>query len=383
MRRFSSVLGLFLATLLGAQAPAPDPSWGRQTPNFWTLEQRDVGFRAMEKVYPTKTVPVGYSVHVFPKGKPLVLNLNVREYMKAERASGLIVVHKDAIRLEEYADNFGASGHWESFSIAKSITSTLVGAAVADGFIQSIDDKVSKYVKGLKDSAYDDVTIRQLLTMTSGVKWNENYEDPSSDAVRLRLHKPEPGADVTVSYMRQLPRAFPPGEKFAYKTGEAELTGVLVSQATGKPLSRYLAEKIWIPYGMEAPAYWELNESGAEMGGCCLSANVRDYARFGQFILDGGRAGGRPVLPADWLGRATAKQVDIGAQGRGYGYLWWTNDDGSFQAVGIYGQSIFIDPKRQLAIATTADWPAASDRALGTARAKFFKAVQAAVDAGN
>ena len=334
----------------------------------------------MEKVYATDSVSVGSKVHSFREGKPLRLKLDVSEYMKSERASGLLVVHRDAIRLEKYSLNYGPTAHWESFSVAKSITSTLVGAAVQDGFIHSVDDSVSKYIPGLRGSVYDNVTVRQLLTMTSGVQWNEDYLDPNSDAVRLRLYQPERGADVTVSYMRRLTRAFAPGEKWVYKTGETNLVGVLVSQATGKSLSRYLAEKIWMPYGMERPAYWELDQSGKAMGGCCLSATLRDYARFGQFILGGAKIDGHSVAPPDWLPSATRKQVDIGSPGRGYGYQWWTNDDGSFLAIGIFGQSVFIDPKRELVIATNGNWPAATDNTLGAARFAFFRAVQAALD---
>ena len=175
--------------------------------------------------------------------------------------------------------------------------------------------------------------------MTSGVKWNEDYLNPESDAVQLRLHRPAAGVDATVSYMRQLPRESPPGAKWVYKTGETNLVGVLVSQATGKSLSTYLAEKIWKPYGMERPAEWELDDSGAEMGGCCLSASLRDYARFGQFVLGGAMVAGKPTIPGYWLGQATSKQVDIGSPGRGYGYQWWTNDEGSFQAVGIFASA--------------------------------------------
>ncbi|MGH7865786.1 MAG: serine hydrolase [Candidatus Binataceae bacterium] len=134
---------------------------------------------------------------------------------------------------------------------------------------------------------------------------------------------------------------------------------------------------------MEQSAYWNLTASGLEMGGCCLSVNLRDYARFGQFILDGAKIGGRSIVPADWLGQATTKQVDISVQGRGYGYQWWTIDDGTFEARGIFGQSIFIDPIRRLVIATIGNWPTPTDAAtLSPARAAFFRAVQADIDAG-
>ena len=133
---------------------------------------------------------------------------------------------------------------------------------------------------------------------------------------------------------------------------------------------------------MEQSAKWELDDSAAEMGGVCFSASLRDYARFGQFILGDATIAGKSIVPTDWLSQATSKQVDIGSPGRGYGYQWWTNDDGSFQAVGIFGQCIFIDPHRQLVIATNANWPTATDATLALGRSTFFKAVQAAIDAG-
>lgn len=372
----------FAATLVCVPLLGQQPSWGAKTPNFWSLEQRDAGFRQMEKVYKTHRVSAGKSAYRFRIGMPLRIGVDVVRFMASQRASGLIVVQENNIRIEKYALGYGSAGHWESFSVAKSITSTLLGAAVQDGFIHSLNDTVATYVPGLKGSAYDNVSIRQLLTMTSGVKWNEDYLNPESDAVRLRLYRPEPGTDVTVSYMSRLPREFPPGAKWVYKTGETNLVGVLVSQATGKPLSTYLAEKIWKRYGMEESAEWELDDSGAEMGGCCLSASLRDYARFGRFILGGAMIAGRSIVPADWLSHATSKQVDIGSPGRGYGYQWWTNDDGSFQAVGIFGQCIFIDPHRQLVIVMSANWPNATDAALAISRTAFFNAVQSAIDAG-
>ncbi len=259
----------------------------------------------------------------------------------------------------------------------------MVGAAIKDGYIKSIDDKVSDYIPDLKGSVYDDVTIKQLLTMTSGVKWNEDYGDPKSDVALFNSHKAEPGVNVTVSYMRKLKREVPPGTKWVYKTGETNLIGVLVSSATKKNLSDYLSEKIWRPFGMERDASWLLGSTGQEISGCCLQASTRDFARFGLFILGGGMAAGKPVLPEGWIAAATTKQADIGEAGYGYGYQWWTMDDGSYAARGIFGQGIFINPKRKLIIASNSNWPKASDRQ-GANQAKkrlaFFKQVQLAID---
>jgi CubicO group peptidase (beta-lactamase class C family) len=349
---------------------------------FWTQDQRDAAFRATEKVTQVNTIHAGGQVHPLGQGKPLKISMDLAAYMASQRNAGLVIVQNGKIRFEKYALDYGPEGRWTSFSVAKSLTSSLVGAAIKDGYIKSLDDKVSRYIPGLRGSAYDDVSVRQLLTMTSGVKWNEDYTDRNSDVALFDRQPPEPGEDITVSYMKKLPREAPADSKWVYKTGETNLIGVLVSSATGKTLSAYLSEKIWKPYGMEGDAIWMLGRTGHEIAGCCISARLRDYARFGMFILGGGKAGGNEVLPADWLPHATTKQADIGQPGRGYGYQWWTNDDGSFAAQGIFGQGIFIDPARKLVIASNGNWPTATDpEGVGKQREEMYRAVQKAIDA--
>jgi CubicO group peptidase (beta-lactamase class C family) len=352
---------------------------------FWTVPQRDAAFRALDSIpvlSESNVIASGDTVLPLPLGNPLSIATSIDTYMAEQRTASLIIIQDGAVRLEKYGLEFGAQGRWTSFSVAKSFTSTLVGAAIKDGFINNIDDKVSDYIPDLKGSVYDDVSIQQLLTMTSGVKWNEDYEDKNSDVARFNEHKAEPGVDVTVSYLRKLTREAPAGKKWVYKTGETNLIGVLVSSATNKKLSDYLSEKIWAPFGMEQDASWLLGGTGHEIGGCCIQASTRDFARFGLFMLGGARVDGEAVLPDDWISPATTKQADIGLPGKGYGYQWWTYDDGSFAAQGIFGQGIFIDPKRQLVIASNSNWPKATDsKTVGTQREAFYKAVQAAVDA--
>jgi CubicO group peptidase (beta-lactamase class C family) len=352
---------------------------------FWTIPQRDAAFRALDALpalAKSNIIEAGDDVYPMPKGAPIKMSTDVDAYMKAQRTAGLVIVQGGKVRLEKYGLDFTAQGKWTSFSVAKSFTSTLVGAAIKDGHIKSIDDKVSVYIPDLKGSVYDDVSVKQLLTMTSGVKWNEDYEDKNSDVARFNDHKAEPGIDVTVSYMRTLKREAPAGSKWVYKTGETNLIGVLVSSAAKKKLSDYLSEKIWTPFGMEQDATWLLGSTGHEIGGCCIQASTRDFARFGVFILGGGKVAGKSIVPDDWLAPATSKQADIGAPGKGYGYQWWTYDDGSFAAQGIFGQGIFIDPKRDLVIASNSNWPKATDPdTVGAAREAFYKSVQIAVDA--
>ncbi|MFA7504876.1 MAG: serine hydrolase [Burkholderiaceae bacterium] len=352
---------------------------------FWNREQRDAAFRALDRLpvlAKSRVIPAGDSPRPLPPGPPLELPIDIDTYMAGQRSSALLVLHDGKLRLERYGLGFDADGRWTSFSVAKSITSILVGAALRDGAIRSMDDKVSDYIADMKGSAYDDVTIRQLLTMTSGVQWDETYDDPESDVARFNKHEPEPGVDALASYLRQLPRAAPAGAVWNYSTGETNLVGLLVSEATGKPLSDYLSEKIWIPAGMEQRATWILSRTGHEISGCCIQAATRDFARFGLFILDGARAGGSSIVPEGWLAEATTRQADIGRPGRGYGYQWWTFDDGSFAARGIFGQGLFIDPKRRIVIASNANWAGgARDPVADKARDDFYRAAQAAVDA--
>jgi CubicO group peptidase (beta-lactamase class C family) len=350
---------------------------------FWSIPQRDAAFRTMDRLpvlAKANIIEAGDKVYPLSKGAEFKSGVDVDAYMKAQRTAGLVIIQDGKIRLEKYGLDFDGNGKWTSFSVAKSLTSTMVGAAIKDGYIKSLDDKVTQYIPEMKGSAYDDVTIAQLLTMTSGIKWNEDYEDPKSDVARFNEHQAEPGIDVTVSYMRKLPREAPAGTKWVYKTGETNLIGVLVSKATGKKLSDYLSEKVWAPFGMEQDASWLLGSSGHEISGCCIQASTRDYARFGMFILGGGVVNGKSILPDGWIASATTKQADIGAPGRGYGYQWWTYDDGSYAAQGIFGQGIFIDPKRKLVIASNSNWPRAVDPAGQDGREVFYKAVQKALD---
>ena len=349
---------------------------------FWDQDQRDAAFRALDQlplIAKSRVIEAGDNVLPLPAGEPLELPLDLDAYMAQQRSAAIVILIDGKVVLERYGLGFGPEGRWTSFSVAKSLTSTLVGAAIRDGKIRSLDDKVSEYIADLRGSEYDDVTIRQLLTMTSGVAWNEDYDDPNSDAAKFNGHEPTPGMDATVSYMRGLRREAPAGTKWLYKTGETNLLGVLVSEATGEPLAEYLSRKIWAPFGMQQDASWILGSTGHEIAGCCIQAATRDMARFGLFVLGGGVG----VVPEGWFAEAGAQQVATDRPGRGYGYQWWTYDGGAFSAGGIFGQGIFIDPARNLVIASNANWVSATDQPSAEARDAFYRAVQAAVDARN
>jgi CubicO group peptidase (beta-lactamase class C family) len=375
MRRYAF---LALVPLLGAQ----DPSWSEESSLFWPQSKRDLAYRNIEKVYSHRVVKAGARPHRFGAAAALRIDVNIDAYIASQHIAGLIIVHRNRIVLERYARGYNAEGRWLSQSVAKSVTSLLVGAVIQDKLIASVDDPVVKYLPDMKGSAYDGVTLRHLLTMTSGAKWNEDYTDLNSDTAQFGRQEPEPGLDLVVSIMRKLPREAPPGTKWAYKTGETHLIGALLRRVTGQPLADYLSAKIWKPYGMERDAIWQTMKTGGEFSGCCMAISLRDYARIGQFILDGGKANGRQVIDPAHLKSATSKQAGIGIPGRGYGYQWWTLDDGSFHASGIFGQSLFIDPRRQLVVATSGNWPTAVDREiLQPARFAFWRQIQNQVQA--
>jgi CubicO group peptidase (beta-lactamase class C family) len=350
---------------------------------LWKQGQRDAAFRALDRLpvlaRAARVTPSPAPLPL-PAGQPLAIP-GIDEYMADQRSAGIVIVQDGRIRFERYGLDFDSTGRWTSFSVAKSFTSTLMGAAIQDGAIRSLDDTVSHYIPDLRGSAYDDVSIRQLLTMSSGVRWNEDYEDPNADVARFNNAKPAPGMDATVSYMRTLPRAHPAGTVWHYNTGETNLIGVLVSSAVGKPLAQYLEEKIWHPAGMQSEATWLLGKTGHEIAGCCLQASTRDFARLGLFVLANGNVGGTQIVPEQWFAEATTKQQDIGEPGRGYGFQWWTYDDGAVSAQGIFGQGIFIDPARQLVIASNANWPRASLGPQPAAREAFYQQVRALIDA--
>jgi len=349
---------------------------------FWEQSQREVAFKMMDKVpwmVKSRSIQPSVTVRDLPEGKPLTFNVDMDDFFVKQQLAGALILHHGRVRYERYGLGLSTEKRWTSFSVAKSITSSLVGIAIKQGHIKSLDDKVSDYVKGLKGSAYDSVTVEQLLTMTSGVQWNEDYDDPKSDVAKFGTHESDDGLSSIVSYMKNLPRAYPAGEKWQYSTGETNLIGVLVTEATERTLSQYLTETIWQPFGMENKASWLLSPDGQEMSGCCIQASLRDFARYGLFVLEDGKVNNESIVPKGWFAAATKDQVNIDPQ-RGYGFQWWTFADGSFTARGIFGQTIFIDPQRQLVVAFNGNWQNATETELNKQRFEFIEKVRNQID---
>ena len=388
----SSILCVLISVIVLASASSSlaqgitNPDSLSKNPFGWNQEEREFGFSHFDQVFKTRDVPRGNKVHELPQGIAIPAfskggqkEKELDAFMKEQKVAGLLILQDGKIRMERYALGFSEAGRWTSQSVAKSVTSTLVGAAIKDGCIKSIDDYVVNYIPDLKGSAYEKVTIRHLLTMTTGVRWKESYTDSNSDIVKFYVQPVEPGIDETVSYMRRLPSEAEPGKKWVYKTGETHLLGVLVSAATGQTLSGYLSSKIWIPYGMEQKATWNLGRTNQELAGCCLQMKLRDFGRFGQFILEGACIDGKSIVPDGWLQAATHMQIPLWP-GWGYGYQWWTLNDGTFRAMGIHGQMIDIDPARQLVVVLNSAWPEAENFKRQVAVENFLRAIAGEID---
>lgn len=324
----------------------------------WTPEQQRDGYANMDRVFPTRVISRERrdALPAFPLPVELrdLSQVNafgmytIEDFRKRYNVAGMLVIKRGKIVYEHYAHGHGPTTRWTSWSVAKSVVSLLVGAALHDGFIRSLDDALSDYVHALGKGPYAQVTIRNLLEMKSGVSWNEDYLDPQSDVSRLGL-RARRDASGLIEFMNAKERIGEPGASFNYNTGETYLLGLVVRAAISNNLASYLSRTIWSRFAMESDGYWMLDaEHGDELGGCCMSATLRDYGRLGLFALRNGRLlDGTPALADGYAEQATRRD------GSPYGYLWWLNS-GSFSARGIYGQEIRVFPADDLVIVTNA-----------------------------
>jgi CubicO group peptidase (beta-lactamase class C family) len=363
----SVLVAASLAWQLFAHAEALNPHAGepigtvRQVYDGTLLPDVQVNtFRNIERLFPTRVVKSGQNTFPLPQRRKQLENFHftsrgkqydLYDFLSLNRIGGLLVVKAGEIAYEKYFLGNGADTRWMSMSVVKSMTATLVGMAVKDGHIKSIDDPLTAYLPQFAGTAYDGVSVRNLLQMASGVAWNETYTDPASDrrAMLEAQIAQRPGAILEL--MARLDRATEPGTRWNYSTGETQVVGALVAAATGRTLADYLAEKIWIPFGMQRDATWWLDSpQGLEIGGSGLSATLRDYARFGLFMLNGGVIDGAQTLPEGWIEAATTPKI-VGGKRVDYGFMWWPLDHGAYAAIGIFGQFVYVNPGKELVIA--------------------------------
>lgn len=345
-------------------------------------------FRNIDRLFPTRTVEAGGEAFPLPDAGRQLQNFrfmsrgkeyDLYDYLSLNRVSGLLVVKDGGVVFEQYYLGNTRDTRWMSMSVVKSITATLVGIAIQDGFIRSIDDPLTDYLPQFAGSAYDGVTVRNLLQMASGVAWNETYTDAGSDrrAMLEAQISQQPGSILDL--MASLDRDAEPGSRWNYSTGETQVVGALVAAATGQHVADYLAQKIWTPFGMETDASWWLDApDGMEIGGSGLSATLRDYARFGMYMLGGGVVNGKATLPAGWIEAATTPKTVAGER-VDYGYMWWPLERDAYAAIGIFGQFVYVEPGADLVVAM---W-SAQPKPVGTDAIdeyEFFKALSLALE---
>lgn len=283
------------------------------------------------------------------------------DYLSRHRTTGLLILKDDMILAERYQYDRRPEHRMASYSMAKTIMAMLVGIALSDGSIRSLDDRAEQYVPALTGSPYGETPIRHLLTMSSGVRFTEHYsgtDDVATLARRSLLGESDGGA-ATVAPFRTRDRPF--GERFAYASGETQVLGLVVRAAIGKPLADYLSERIWQPMGAEADASWILDKSGHEVTFIGVNATVRDWARLGILLANDGALDGRQIIPAGWVRAATtppAKQFEPWNTGRffGYGYQTWIvpGPRRQFMLRGLRGQCLVVDPEAKLVMVHTA-----------------------------
>jgi CubicO group peptidase (beta-lactamase class C family) len=351
-------------------------------------------FRHIDRLFPVRVVKHGPNVLALPAAaKPLTRvefsccgkTYDLIDYMALNRVTALLMLKDGKIAYEDYEMGNSEKTRWMSMSMVKTITSSLMGAAIQDGYIKSIDDPITQYVAKLQGSAYDGVSIRYLLQMASGVKWDETYTNPASDRRRMLEAQIAQRPGAIMDLMAKLPRAGAPGTIWNYSTGETFVAGAVVRAAVGRPLAQYLSERIWTKAGMESDATWWLESpDGLEIGGSGLSATLRDYGRFGLFLMNGGVAGGEKILPEGWV-RDAGSSKRIGGKVVDYGYMIWpfsaspgSTNQGAFQALGIYGQHIYVNPRERVVIVVWSALPKPTGKEV-IADQDFFAAATAAL----
>lgn len=342
---------------------------------MWPPCLQSHGYRIVDQLFATRTIHRGRA-HALPRGTEAQVSvpvgeqqLSLSQYMDSNNVAGLLAIRSDEVVLECYGLGLRAEDRWSTMSTVKSMTAMLVGAAVGDGAIANIDDPVVRYLQTLKGSVYEDVTVRHLMTMSSGVAWSEDYGDRDSDVNRYSrsLAAKTPGG--VLALMRGLQRAEPAGTTWRYNTGDTYVLGALLASATCQPLAEYMSERIWRPCGMEFDGYYTLeSEGGTEIGGSRAGMALRDIGRFARLVMNDGRCDGLRVLPAGWVEAAATPAFELPTEAAlsphrrtlgltAYGYSWWLDNDGGMWALGHSGQRIYVNRFERLAVVQLAVYP--------------------------
>jgi hypothetical protein len=337
--------------------------------NLYSGEPQHEVFPRLKEMLPTSTMMPAAKAFQFPEGERIALPVGfefenasqtTEAFIKATDTSALLVLKAGKIRFEEYWLTGGRDVHWISWSVAKSFLATLVGIAIEEGFIESIDLPITHYATSLKGSAYDGVSIKNALQMSSGARWNEDYSDPKSDVHRLGAAMA--GATSLATFVASIEQETEPGSLCQYNSADTQALGMMLVAATGRSIASYMQEKLCEPLGMESAGYWLVDNAGMEMVLGGLNLTARDFAKIGELYRNNGRWHGAQIVPQDWVESSIKPDAPHLQTGKvivgghvlplGYGYQWWVPEGtcGEFSAIGVYNQFVYVDPSREVVI---------------------------------
>lgn len=397
-------IGLTSAPAYGQQALAPQLEAGQpsQVPVAiqmlrWRMNDADINsltFRNMDTLFTTRSVPRSGSVWRLERDDhPLDFtyrhdgqSYTAEQFLDRTFTDALLVMKDGVIVYENYRNNSDERTRFMGWSMTKSLVSILVGLALDQGKIRSLDEPIDAYLPELKGGGYEGVTIRQVLQMRSGVDYEERYDfaNPgaaASNHIDALVKNVSRFADPA----RTIERAHAPGEIFAYKTIDTAVLGWLLERVTGTTVSAFMAQTLWEPLGAERDGYFIMDgspEVGREFTGAGFNATLRDFARVGLMMLNGGSANGRQIVPAEWVAlstqpTSTQPASDSSRRERdGYGMQWWMFGDSAYSAVGLQGQYIYVDPATRTVVVKLSHFPP-GDEAPSAETATFLAAASA------
>jgi len=301
------------------------------------------------------TTPYRYAEADVEKGPKTITYADKEQpfdvFLEDHKTVAFLIVHRDTLKYERYFKGYDPAQVHTSFSMAKSVMSMLIGCAITDGFVSSVQQPVTEFVPELKKNGFDKVTLEHVLQMTSGLKFSESYVNPFGTAAKYyygrRLYK-------NITHMK-LKRE--PGESFEYTSGSSQLLGLILERALRakgdqRTITQYLNDRLWSPLGMEFASSWSIDRKngGIEKTFCCINAPALDFAKLGSLYLHKGNWNGQQLVPQEWVERSTQVDTTSGSVAR-YQYQWWLpSGDGDYMAQGILGQFVYVDPARELVI---------------------------------
>ncbi|MDA9433565.1 serine hydrolase domain-containing protein [Bradyrhizobium sp. CCBAU 51627] len=347
-------------------------------------------FRSMDALFTTRTVARSGSVWQLPRddhaldfdyqydGKTFQAN----QFLDRSYTNALLILKNGKIVFEKYLNESSDRTRFMGFSMTKSITSMLIGCALAERRIKSLDERIDIYLPELKGGGYEGVTIRQVMQMRSGVDYEERY-DFQNPGVAARNHIDALVKNVVrfADVARSIERKHPPGEVFQYKTLDTAVLGLLLERVSdGSNLAAYMAKHLWEPIGAESDGFFIMDGApgvGREFSGAGFNATLRDFARLGLMMLNKGAANGHQILSSEWVTESTRPTDPAHSEPRGYGYQWWTiGNEGAYTALGLQGQYIFVDPATHTVVVKLSYFPPGEKRASDETVA-FLKAASA------